>query len=169
MSKLLRQIITGALGIAFGFSAGMVFDYKNSRKIISKKEAEIRRCKGYFNTLSQWLELRDKNISVAGYLLRHGYRTVAVYGLGELGQHLCKELSDAGINIKYGIDKNADEKEPGDFCNGIQIWDLGHEFNGVDAVIVTLPHVFKNLRGILSEKLGCPVLDLERILFEAMN
>lgn len=166
MSRLLRHIIVGVFGVASGFAVGIVLDYENSREIIRKRENEIIRCKGYFNTLNQWLLLKQKDILIADYFLQRGCRIVAVYGLGELGQRLCRELYDAGIFVKYGIDKNADEKETGDFCDGIRIVDLDYKFSRVDAVIVTLPHVFRELRAALSEKFECPVFDLERVLFE---
>lgn len=169
MNKKWGWLAADAAGAVLAFIAGAAFSYVNSRRIYQKKEAEIERYKGYFNTLNQWMHLKQGGVSVARYLRQMGWRTVAVYGLGELGQHLCRELYGEGIRVEYGIDRNADDKEAIDFCSGIHISDLGHEFTGVDAVIVTLPHLFQSLQGSLAEKFRCPVLDLERVLFEVQQ
>ena len=157
----------GVFCIVFGFAAGVAFAYVSSGKADKRKDAEIRRCKEYFNTLNQWLYLRNENISLADWLLRRGCQTVAVYGLGELGRQLCRELYGTGVCVKYGLDRNAGEKEADYFCGVRQIAGLEQELGHVDAVIVTLPHAFQKLEGILAGKFGCPVLDLERVLFEA--
>ena len=167
MRKGLKQAAAGALCVAFGFAAGAAFHYRGFSRAAQKKDAEIKRCKGYFNTLSQWMYLRHEGISIADCLLQRGLRTVAVYGLGELGRLLCRELCGTGVCVAYGLDRDAGEKEADSFCGVRRIAGLEGELGSVDAVIVTLPHAFKELEGILKGKFGCPVLDLERVLFEA--
>ncbi len=59
--------------------------------------------------------------------------TVAIYGMGVIGRHLYKAMKRSGINVCYGIDKNADDID--DF--EIPIYKITDSLPKVDAIIVT--------------------------------
>ena len=58
----------------------------------------------WYKTLYQWLLVRQDKVEIADYFKENGYQRVAIYGMGELGRLLLKELRDTGIEIPYVID-----------------------------------------------------------------
>ena len=65
------------------------------------------------------------------------------------------------MEIKYGIDKNAD-KIYADFL----IVTPDSELEEVDAVVVTSITFFEEIEEALSVKVDCPILSLEDILYQ---
>lgn len=59
--------------------------------------------------LTRWMRLLSESGSIAGLLRKKGYDTVAVYGYGDLGQLLVKELIKEGIKVPYVMDQRAEQ------------------------------------------------------------
>lgn len=113
---------------------------------------------------NQWMTHKQEGKSVADYLKRNGYRKVAVYGMHYLGENLCEELKDSGIEIKYAIDKKAENISsdillcrPGELLDG---WDK------LDVVIVTAFFFYDEIKDELSRYMECPILSFKEILSE---
>ena len=62
----------------------------------------------FYRILIEWLRIRQEGKSLVSYFIQNGYKTVAIYGMKELGERLYDELKDSEISVKYVIDKNAD-------------------------------------------------------------
>lgn len=111
--------------------------------------------------MNQWVRVKQDNKSIADYLKKEGYKEVAIYGMNYAGETLLKELQDSDVNVKYGIDKNADN-----IYSDINVVTPKEELETVDAVIVTAVTFFYEIDEMLSEKMDCPILSLEDILYE---
>lgn len=61
-----------------------------------------------FITLKRWLENRNQNKYFSDYFHQYGYRTVAIYGAGDLGRLLYEEIKETDIVVKYFVDRNAE-------------------------------------------------------------
>ena len=68
--------------------------------------ADNRMERNYYVTL-EWLALKIRKKSLAEYLLERDIHSVAIYGMGYLGELLWEDLKDTSISVAYGIDRNA--------------------------------------------------------------
>lgn len=133
-----------------------------------KTSGEIRKQKGYadkhlalYLMMNQWVKVKQENKSLADYLERNGYKEIAIYGMNYAGETLLSELAGSGVKVKYGIDQKANEK-----YLDIDVVSPDDDLPDVDAVIVTAITFFDEIEEKLLEKLDCPILSLEDILYE---
>ena len=77
------------------------------------------------------------------------------------GETLVEELKNSKIVIKYGIDQNADK-----IYAEFDVISPDDEFDEVDAIVVTSITFFDEIEKMLSEKVTCPIISLEDILYE---
>lgn len=94
-------------------------------------------------------------------LEKNGYKKIAIYGMSYAGETLVDELKGAGIEVVYGIDKNADL-----IYAEVDVMTVDDDFAPVDAIVVTAITFFDEIEGMLSEKMDCPIISLEDILYE---
>lgn len=115
----------------------------------------------YFQLLNHWLEVKNEGKSVAVYFEEMGYKHIAIYGMAELGNRLCEDLANSSICIDYGIDK--------DVCCCIarigEVYSPEDELPEVDVIVVTPYSVFEEIKDSLKEKVKCPIISLEDIIW----
>lgn len=94
---------------------------------------DANRNKKKFDLLCQWLRLKLKGIGLIEFFRDRGIETIAIYGMGEIGQLLYDELQKEDESlIRYAIDKSL--KQHGDF---LPIYSLDKGLPAVDAIIIT--------------------------------
>lgn len=71
------------------------------------------------------------------------------------------EFKGTDITIVYGIDKNADS-----IYADVDVVSMEDVLDEVDAVVVAAITFFDEIEEKLSEKVDCPILSLENILYE---
>ena len=99
------------------------------------------------------------NIDALAYLLKNGYNNIAIYGMSYVGETLLNELTGSEIDVKYAIDKKANE-----MYSDIELFSPDDKLKEVDAVIVTAITFYEEIEEMLAEKMDCPILSLENIL-----
>lgn len=116
----------------------------------------------YYELCNKWIKLIYDGYKLEEYFLENGYHKIAVYGLGELGNRLIEALEDTGIQVAYGIDSNTWAA----FAEKIDIvgFDEKESFDGVDCIVVTPVHVYKDVAEKLRKKSTCDVISLEDVI-----
>lgn len=145
---------TGALGAAAGVSKVMN-EKLNERKNMSDKHLAL------FLMMNQWVKVKQEGKTLAEYFEKNNYKKIAVYGMSYAGETLADELKGSTIEILYGIDKKADNVYA-DF----DVVTPDADLEEVDAVVVTSITFFDEIEEMLSEKLDCPIISLEDVLYE---
>ena len=95
------------------------------------------------------------------YLEKNDYQKIAIYGMSYAGETLLEEFRDSEVVVAYAIDRNADG-----IYTDVDVVSMEDELAPVDAVVVTAIAFFDEIEEKLSEKLDCPILSLEDILYE---
>lgn len=157
MKKGFIAILSVLAGGAAGAGAAVQM---MSKKTKQQKEYADKHLNLYL-LMNQWVKVKQDNKSMADYLKEEGFKEIAIYGMNYVGETLLKELQDSGIDVKYGIDKNANS-----ICSDIHVVTPEEELETVDAVIVTAVTYFYEIDESLSNKIDCPILSLEDILYE---
>ena len=111
--------------------------------------------------MNQWVKVKQEGKKLSTYFEQNGYKKIAIYGMSYAGETLVDELKDTGIEIVYGIDKRADS-----LYADIDIISIDDLRDDVDAIVVTAITFFDEIEEMLSEKVDCPIISLEDILYE---
>lgn len=114
-----------------------------------------------FRLMTNWMALKQKKINIGDFLNRKGYHIIAIYGMSHMGLRLLEELKESELVVKYAIDKNIDN-----LCIDIKKALISDNLEKVDAVIVTAISSFNEIKEILKEKLDCPIISLEDLIYE---
>lgn len=158
------MVMKKGFSIVLGIVAGAVTGGIANNRILSKKikkmsEAHAKLYELYM-AFDQWIRIRQEGKTLVDYFAKNGYRTVAVYGMKELGERLCDELKGSDIVVSYAIDKNADS-----IYASVDVVTPDEELEPVDVIVVTAITYFNEIEEILCKKIECPIISLEDILY----
>lgn len=159
MNKTFIAVISGLVGAVVGGAGADYF----AKKEINKKNAKVDKFRCYYNVLNQWLVVKQHKKSLSEYFESNQYKSVAIYGMGELGNRLYDELKETDIVVKYAIDK-----EPETVYSELEIFSKEDLVNceAVDVVIVTAVFAFDEIERELKEIISYPVKSLEDVVYE---
>lgn len=142
---------------------GIYIITQKMKKLLSVLAIEHKRKEALLNMFREWLTIKVEKKEIHDYLQNNGYKVIAIYGMNYVGEILWKDLKCSDINVKYGIDKNAEY-----IRTGINVLNPDDELPEVDLVIVTAITYFDEIKNKLSEKMLCPIVSLENILSEIL-
>lgn len=148
------SVLTGA-AIGAGAMGNVVSKATDKAQAMSDKHLAL------FMMMNQWVRVKQEGKNLSAYFVKNGYKKIAVYGMSYAGETLMEELKDSEVKIVYGIDKNADE-----IYADVDIVSVDDDLEQVDAIVVTAITFFDEIQEKLSQKIMCPIISLEDILYE---
>lgn len=157
MKKSIISVLSALTGAAIG--SGIVGKISNDKT--QKMKAMSDKHLALFLLMNQWVKVKQDGKNLSSYFEKNGYKKIAVYGMSYAGETLVDELKDTGVEVSYGIDKRADT-----LYADVDIVSIEDSLDDVDAVVVTAITFFDEIEDKLSEKLDCPIISLEDILYE---
>ena len=157
----MRKEVISLISAIGGAILGAVGTNKAVSRQISGKQKMSDKHLALFKMMNQWVHIKQDGKNLASYLEAKGYKRVAIYGMSYAGETLIEELKETNVEAVYGIDKNADN-----IYVDISMYTIEENLPPVDAVVVTAITFFDEIEKKLSEKLECPIISLEDILYE---
>lgn len=157
MKKGCVAILSTVLGAVAGAATSKVI----SDKTINQKAEKVDKFKSYYNMLNQWLMIKQEGKSLESWFIENEYKTVAIYGMGEMGNRLYDELKNTSISVQYGIDKNA-----GATYSDLEVRSLDDCLDEVDVVIVTAIFAFDEIEEEIGDIILAPIVSLEDVVYE---
>lgn len=115
----------------------------------------------YYYLMERWLTLYEQGRNIAQLLSNRNISTIALYGMGQIGKHVARELKNSSITVLYAIDR----VNTG-MCDDVPVKKAEDILPRVDAVIVTAIYSFEEIEETLRERFDCPIISLEEILYE---
>ncbi len=155
------NVLSSIIGAAVGAVAGAGLIGKVILKKSGKEAKLAQKHLALYLMMNQWVKVKQENKSIVDYLEKSGYKEIAIYGMNYVGETLLNELSGSNITVRYGIDKNADY-----IYSDVEVYTLDDDLSKVDAVVVTPITFYDEIEEQLSEKMDCPILSMEDILYE---
>ncbi len=153
-------IICGILvGFMIGRGTGRSNSYNKNIIEIEKKTDDNRRFRNNFQIAYKWLFLEKNGQRLSNFFIKKPDQRIAVYGYGQIGKLLEKELDNCNINIEYFIDRNADNI----VCN-CPIYKLSDELPEIDVIIVTTSNFSEVKRTFDLTNNNCVVISMIDIL-----
>lgn len=145
--------------IFLGIGIGIVISRRESLKILMKFQYGLLKYKCLFGFAVEWLSAKQNDKNIGECLRSRGYQSIAVYGMGYLGERLVDELAGSGVEIRYAIDK--DKKNT---YADIEIKKMEDKLSKVDAIVVTPIYDFWEIEPSLADRFKCPIISLEDIV-----
>lgn len=158
--KGILSVIAGVVaGAAAGVAGGVAFAGNTIGKNADKYRVMSNKHLALFQLMNDWLITKQEGKSITEYFNKNSYKSIAVYGLSYVGERVLDELKDSGIEVKYGIDKNAKS-----IFSDIEVYLPEDELPEVDAIIVTPVYFFDEIYEMLSDIVSCPIISMQDIL-----
>ena len=153
-----------AVSLILGMGLGIGLDRLGMKYWLKKKTSDTvispNRFEIGFNVFGKWLKLKNEGKTLATYFSDNEITTVAIYGMGALGERLFEELRNSEVKVAYAIDRIADSKH----IEGLKIIGVEDEFNEVDAIIVTPIQDFIAIEEKLEQSTDADIISLEDVV-----
>ena len=157
----MKKGVIGILSAFGGAAAGTVAVGRALKRKIKETQEKSDKHLALFLMMNQWVKLKQAGKSLTEYFEWEGYRQIAVYGMHYAGETLVEELAGSNIEVKYGIDRNADQ-----IYTDLLVVTPDSDLEKVDAVVVTSIQFFEEIKESLSVKIDCPIISLEEIIHQ---
>lgn len=157
MSRVSKTVVSTLVGATIGVVGGVVTTGKKTAKVqqMSDKHFEL------FKMMNEWVRVKQEGKNLSSYFERNGYKKIAIYGMSYAGERLVDELKNSPVTVAYGIDQRADN-----LYAEVDIVTMDDKLEEVDAIVVTAITFFDEIEEKLVEKIDCPIISLEEILYE---
>lgn len=137
---------------------------KVDEELTGKAQKQSDKNRTLFLLMNQWVKMKQEGKNLSVYFEQNGYKEIAIYGMGYVGERLLDELRGSGTMVAYCIDQRADL-----LYADVDIVSLDGNLKKVDAVVVTAITSFDEIEEILSTRVHCPIVSLENVLHEVLN
>ncbi len=141
--------------------------YKKIRKSdIVIDDERSSRLSAYEGLMQQWDENRNLSKKITDYFAKNNIKTIAIYGIGTLGEKLYNEIKDTDVETKCFIDRSADTYTYGIGDAALIKPEQIKDMEVVDAVVVTPIHVFDSiLKSVRENGYEGKIISLETVVY----
>ncbi len=124
---------------------------------------ESDRNKKKFDLMCQWMRLKNKGVSLMEFFKNRGIQSIAIYGMGEIGQLMYDELAKENETfVRYAIDQSGMR-----YVESLPTYCLNKDLPKVDAIVITPVLITDQLEEQIYEALGeCVTFVFEELLYE---
>ncbi|MBD5471142.1 MAG: hypothetical protein HDR19_08540 [Lachnospiraceae bacterium] len=157
----MKKGIISVLSLFGGAVAGAGVVRKLQGDKLGKAQELSNKHLALFVMMNQWVRVKQEGKTLSSYFEKNGYKRIAIYGMSYAGETLVEELKGTGVEVAYGIDMRADS-----LYLDVDIVSVNDILDEVDAIVVTAVTFFDEIEEKLAEKVSCPIVSLEDILYE---
>ncbi len=133
----------------------------NNGSLINFYKEKANQYKLYWRLMDHWMQKKENGVCLSQPLEKNGIHSIAIYGIGILGQHLYKDIKESEIQIKYFIDARRSGMQ-----DGIEIVVPDHVMEDVDAIIVSVVYEYEDIKKKMQLYSSVPIISLEELVFE---
>ncbi len=131
------------------------------KKVSETERDQTIKMTEFYDILIRWMQLYQEEKELSSWLMKKGYKRIAVYGMRELGVLFYNELLHEKMNVVCAIDKNGENMNL-----GIDVIKPSADLPDVDVVIVTAPHYYQEIKYELNSITQADIVSIEDIIFE---
>ena len=157
----MKKGVVGALSAVLSAGATATAVGKVLGKRVKEEKDLAQKHLELFQMMNQWVKVKQAGKNLSSYFEQEGYKEIAIYGLHFAGETLVEELMGSNITIKYGIDRRA-----GKIYMDFDVVTPDSSLDQVDAIVVTAITFFDEIVEMLEDKVDCPIISLEDILYQ---
>lgn len=152
--------LTRKVMLAYKYGIDLREDIRKAKKERDSAYIRLNRTRENNKLLTRWMRVVHHGKKVLAVLEEKGYRSIAVYGMSDIGELLVEELRDTNVDLCYGIDRNADQ-----ISAEIPIYKPTDKLPAVDAIVVTAVYFYEDIFQTLRKNgVECPIISLNDVL-----
>ncbi len=126
---------------------------------------KIKKIQKLYMIANKWLSLEVCGKQLDGVIAQNGYKTIALYGMGDLGQRLSEKFNvSEKVDVLYAIDQNAENLS---MILPVYSFEEALQLEKPDLIIVTIYCSDGSLVDLLRKNFSCQVWTIEDLLNEA--
>lgn len=156
----MKRLATYILISVVSFIGGCFCIWKFMDNVIKEIQNLAKKDRALFLLLKNWINNSQNGKKISDYFLKKNIKTIAIYGMGYVGELLYAELSDSNVTVCYGIDRAFSSYEK------FRIYRPNDVLPKVDMVIVTAVTYYKEVKQQLEKQMDCPVISLQELILE---
>lgn len=137
----MKCILLDLVFLLIGFTFGMIFMIYRCGYILEKSRKKADKFLSFFELMDQWLSYKEQGYQFTKYFDENNIESVAIYGVGKIGNHLKYELKKGGITLSYVIDEGVNV-----IYGKEEHYSLKDKLPMVDLVIVTSINEYEEIR-----------------------
>jgi hypothetical protein len=162
MRKIIMKFRFNIAMLSTGIIVGICIMAKICKRPLTEQKNRGDKNGRLYRLCCRWLNTAiDNDNNVESQLAQKEINSVAIYGMGGLGECLLKELTKNGISVRYIIDSRANmyvEKY------NLPIYLPEDNLPDVQAVIVTPVYDFEVIKGKLVGKINAEIISIEDLV-----
>ncbi len=101
----MKRVMWNLVLLMSGFISGGIFIIYRCGYILENKQRKMDKYYSYFIVLERWMSYKEKGYEICSFFEDNHVQSVAIYGMGKIGQHLKYELDRSGIKLAYVVDQ----------------------------------------------------------------
>lgn len=136
---------------------GMLGTKRNTDRMLSALNHNL----ASFRLMNQWVKIKQNGKNLSEYFEKRGYRRIAVYGMGYIGETLIDELKNSNVKVVYGIDRNAST-----IYSEVNIIFPNEIIEPIDVIVVTVVTSYKHILMNLSKEVKYPIISLKDVVYD---
>lgn len=144
-------------------ATGSIYYLNEEEKKNAALDSRCSKMIGFYQLLVAWVSLKQQGKTLASFFTARGISHVAVYGMKELGELLVQELDGTKVEVDYLIDRDSEA-----VYSEKKVFKPEDELDEVGAIIVTAISSFDEIQKSLGEKVSCPIISLNDVVFGVM-
>lgn len=157
MNKGIIAMLSAVAGAGAGAAA---IEKKRVQDIAVKKALSDKHFK-MFKMMDHWVGIKQEGKNLSQYFIENGYQKIIIYGMHYAGERLVEELKGSDIQIVCGIDQKAQS-----IFSDINVITKEEFIPEADVVVVTAISFFDEIEMEMRERVSCPIISLEDVVYE---
>ena len=141
------------------YAGMMTFAFKFYFNRTQEEIAKVKKMIRINEALNKWIELKQNGCRLKNYFSNNGYRSVAIYGMGDLGKKLFYELTNDSVDVSYTIDKNIGTDD------AYKMIPLTEILPNADVMVVTAVSSFDEIYLDLKSRFDGEIVNIEDVLW----
>lgn len=127
-------------------------------KMLAKKHLQI------IDVFKAWMIMLEMGKKIDVFFLQNGYKTVAICGMGYLGERLLAALERTDIEVKYVMEQKKNVS-----YGDTPVRSLDDDLEPVDVIVITPISHYYSIREQLSKKVDCKFVSIEEVFRNACD
>ncbi len=156
--------LKGVWDFVRGRKGALTGSLHESNRMSHKSYQQVEKYQIFNDLICEWVKGDAEGTKITDWIEKREYRTVAIYGMGLLGETVYLSLQKCeNIQIKYGLDKRNNVQ-----IEGLNIYHIENCPEPVDLIIVTAVTAYEEIKDEIQNKLkfNCKVVSLARLIEE---
>lgn len=142
------------------FTAGVTLSGKIFRKDADHWKSLTDKNLSLFLLYNKWIKSKQEGKTFKKYFDNMEYKSAAIYGMSYVGERLLTELKDSGVEVRYAVDLNSSR-----IYSDIEVYSPKDNLPKADVMIVTAVYFFDEIYNKMKEKVTCPIVSIEDLLY----